>query len=115
MNTAENKRILARNIRYYMELKGVTNQQLCAALNFKYTTFLDWINAVSYPRIGKVEALANYFGCEKSDLIEDSRKKDSEDDGVSKKRRALIQFAETVPEDKVDMMLRVMQTIAEDV
>ena len=32
---------------------------------------MDWIKAVTYPRIGKVEAMANYFGCEKSDLIED--------------------------------------------
>ena len=71
MNTEENKRIMARNIRRYMDSKGVTNQQLCDDLGFKYTTFMDWIKAVTYPRIGKVEAMANYFGCEKSDLIEE--------------------------------------------
>jgi transcriptional regulator with XRE-family HTH domain len=58
-----------------MESKGVTNQQLCDALGFKYTTFMDWIKGVTYPRIGKVEAMANYFGCEKSDLIEDKLEK----------------------------------------
>ena len=59
MNTEENKRIMAQNIKRYMEQKGVTNQQVCDALGFKYTTFLDWIKAVTYPRIGKVEAMAN--------------------------------------------------------
>ena len=66
-----NKKIMARNIKRYMDAKGVTNQQVCDALGFKYTTFMDWIKAVTYPRIGKVEAMANYFGCAKSDLIED--------------------------------------------
>lgn len=71
MSDSRNKEIMARNIKRYMEMKGVTNQQLCDALNFKYTTFMDWIKGVTYPRIGKVEAMANYFGCEKSDLIEE--------------------------------------------
>jgi transcriptional regulator with XRE-family HTH domain len=66
-----NKQIMASNIKRYMEMNGVTNQQLCDALDFKYTTFMDWIKGVTYPRIGKVEAMANYFGCEKSDLIEE--------------------------------------------
>lgn len=71
MQTEENKKIMARNIRRYMEQKGVTNQQLCEDLGFKYTTFLDWIKAVTYPRIGKIEAMAEYFGIQKSDLIEE--------------------------------------------
>ena len=71
MNTDRNKEIMATNIKRYMAMKGVTNQQLCDALDFKYTTFMDWIKGVTYPRIGKVEAMANYFGCEKSDLIEE--------------------------------------------
>lgn len=71
MSDSRNKQIMASNIKRYMEMKGVTNQQLCDDLDFKYTTFMDWIKGVTYPRIGKVEAMANYFGCEKSDLIEE--------------------------------------------
>lgn len=62
---------MARNIKKYMDQKGVTNQQICDALGFKYTTFMDWIKGVTYPRIGKVEAMAEYFGVLKSDLIEE--------------------------------------------
>ena len=114
MKTAENKKILAQNILYYMKVKGVTNQQLCSDLNFKYSTFMEWVKGRAYPRIGAVETLAQYFGCEKSDLIEDRLGKPAEDDGLSEKKRALIQFASMVPEDKVDMILRVMRSIAED-
>lgn len=114
MNTVENKQIMARNIKKYMEKKGVTNQQICDALNFKYTTFLDWTKAVTYPRIGKIEAMANYFGCEKSDLIEDKKEQPTEYDGLSPNRKALMEFAEGVPEEKAAMILQVMRTILEN-
>ena len=39
-------------------------------LDFKYSTVLDWLNAKTYPRIDKIEKMANYFGVEKSDLVE---------------------------------------------
>ena len=80
MQTEENKKIMARNIKRYMEQKGVTNQQLCDDLGFKYTTFLDWIKAVTYPRIGKIEAMADYFGILKSDLIEEKLTEEIEKD-----------------------------------
>ena len=39
-------------------------------MNFKEMTFSDWVNAKTYPRIDKIEKMAQYFGIEKSDLIE---------------------------------------------
>mgnify|MGYP000250745067 len=34
-------------------------------------TFSDWVNAKTYPRIDKIELMANYFGVTKADLVED--------------------------------------------
>lgn len=113
MNTEDNKQIMARNIKRYMDAKGVTNQQICDALGFKYTTFMDWIKAVTYPRIGKVEAMANYFGCEKSDLIEDKKEKPTiqEDDGLSEDRKKLMERIKTLSEEKVQLLLQVAKSI----
>lgn len=113
MNTEENKRIMARNIKRYMDQKGVTNQQLCDALDFKYTTFMDWIKGVTYPRIGKVEAMANYFGCEKSDLIEDKKETPTtqEGDELSVDMQELVERIKTLPEDKVQLLLQLARSI----
>ncbi|MFX3889237.1 XRE family transcriptional regulator [Streptococcus suis] len=67
----ENKDIFSKNLKYYMDKKGVDRNQLCADLDLKYTTVRDWIKGITYPRIGKIELLANYFGINKSDLIEE--------------------------------------------
>lgn len=113
MNDGENKLIMARNIKRFMESKGVSNQQVCDALGFKYTTFMDWIKGVTYPRIGKVEAMAQYFGCEKSDLIEDKTEKPTTqaDDGLSEDMRELINCIKALPEDKIQMLLQVAKSI----
>ncbi|MHC3563612.1 XRE family transcriptional regulator [Streptococcus suis] len=67
----ENKSIFSKNLKYYMDKKGVDRNQLCSDLDLKYTTVRDWIKGITYPRIGKIELLANYFGINKSDLIEE--------------------------------------------
>ena len=66
-----NKEVMSNNLKYYMNKKGVDRNQLCSDLDLKYMTVSDWINAKTYPRIDKIELLANYFGINKSDLIEE--------------------------------------------
>lgn len=66
----ENKEIFANNLSFYMEQKGVDRNSLCADLDLKYTTVRDWLKGITYPRIGKIELLANYFNINKSELIE---------------------------------------------
>lgn len=66
-----NKEIMAKNIKKYMDLKGVNQTEMCNALGFKFMTLSDWLHAKTYPRIDKIEMMANYFGISKSDLVED--------------------------------------------
>ncbi|MDD6275492.1 MAG: helix-turn-helix transcriptional regulator [Clostridia bacterium] len=68
----DNKNIFASNLKRYMALQGKSRRDVCEALGFSYYTFSDWVNGKKYPRMDKVEMLANYFGVLKSDLIEDN-------------------------------------------
>lgn len=71
MGDLGNKDIMAKNIKYYMDKNGIGRNKLSDDLDIRYTTLTDWINAKTYPRIDKIEILANYFGISKSDLVED--------------------------------------------
>ena len=71
MSNLGNKEIMSKNIQYYMTLNNKTRQEMCNALGVKYTTFTDWVKGNVYPRIDKIELMANYFGIEKSDLVEE--------------------------------------------
>lgn len=71
MSGLGNKEIMAKNIQFYMDKYGKSRQDMCDALGVKYTTFTDWVKGNSYPRIDKIELMANYFGISKSDLVEE--------------------------------------------
>lgn len=65
-----NKEVMSKNIKKYMKIKNVDRRRMSKDLKVSYTTLSDWINAKTYPRIDKIELMANYFGVSKSDLVE---------------------------------------------
>lgn len=72
MSNLGNKEIMAKNIRRLMEQHNKDRNDICKDLGFKYTTFNDWYNGKTYPRIDKIEMMANYFSVSKADLVEES-------------------------------------------
>lgn len=71
MSDLGSKDTMAKNIQHYLDINGKTRNDICNDLGFKYTTFSDWVNGKTYPRIDKIESMANYFGIQKSDLVEE--------------------------------------------
>lgn len=61
------------------------------------------------------QKLATYFGVSVGYLLgeEDKKEKPIENEGLTDSQRALIDFAKSVPEDKADMILRVIRSIVE--
>lgn len=80
MSDLGNKEIFAENLKYYMNLHDIDRIDISKILDIPYTTVSDWLNAKKYPRIDKIELLANYFQIEKSDLIEDRNKSNISDE-----------------------------------
>lgn len=70
MDMSDNKLVFANNLAYYMKINNIDRYKLCDDLGFKYPTVSEWIQGKKYPRIDKIEMLANYFHIKKSDLIE---------------------------------------------
>lgn len=84
----DNKKIFSRNLVKYMELQDKSRKDISDALDISYYTITDWVKGKKYPRMDKVEMLANYFGIMKSDLIEEKsemqKKNDAKSDIVSR-------------------------------
>lgn len=66
-----NKEIMAKNIKRYMDEFNLDRKELAGIAGVAYSTLSDWLNANKYPRIDKIEKMANYFGISKADLVED--------------------------------------------
>lgn len=79
------KKIMSQNIQYYMNKNHKSRNEMCHALGIKYTTFTDWIKGNTYPRIDKIDLMANYFGICKSDLIDEHLNKQKQSNYFNQK------------------------------
>ena len=65
------KEVFAKNLNYYMEQANKNQKEMAAIVGVSAPTFNEWLKAKKFPRIDKIEKLAQYFGILKSDLIEE--------------------------------------------
>lgn len=106
-----NKQIFGNNLAYYVEKSGRSQRELADELGVASSTFNDWVKGRKYPRIDKIEQLANIFGILKSDLIEEKTEKSTERDGLSKEMTELIDCIKSLPDDKIQILLQVAKSI----
>ena len=71
MSNLGNKEVMAENLRYYVKRSGKTQTEMSEIVGVATSTFNDWMRGKKYPRIDKIEIMANYFKILKSDLIEE--------------------------------------------
>lgn len=64
------KEVFAKNLRHLMDENGKNQKEIAEIVGVSAPTVNDWLKAKIYPRIDKIEILANHFGILKSDLIE---------------------------------------------
>lgn len=65
------KDIFAHNLKKQLLIKNKTQADIVNDLNLTSSTVSDWANAKKYPRMDKVQMIADYLGIYKSDLIEE--------------------------------------------
>lgn len=66
----DEKRILAMNLTRLISEKGKTQAEVADALRINRSTLNMWCKGLAYPRAGKIQLLADYFGVGKSAIIE---------------------------------------------
>ena len=103
MSNIGNKEIFSKNLTHYLNICGKEQKEVAEEIDVATSTFNDWVKGKKYPRIDKIELLANYFGIKKSDLIED--KKTPSANGLTEGEELLLTLFRQVPEDKQQYVL----------
>ena len=108
----ENKEVMARNIKHYMDKNNVTATDICKALNIKQNTFSDWVNAKTYPRIDAIQRMADYFHISKAFLVEDIQEIEH---FTPDERNLIMEFrsADTVTQESIRRLLLIAQKMGE--
>lgn len=106
----DNKMVFANNLIKYMTLFGKTRNDLANDLGFSYYTVTDWVKGKKYPRMDKVEMLADYFGILKSDLIEEEgENKNPPAIQLTEGEELLLELFRSIPDDKKQMAIEMLK------
>nr|WP_072514019.1 S24 family peptidase [Ndongobacter massiliensis] len=70
MATESQKKIFSRNFTRLLDERKITRADLSRHLGYPETTLANWANGINYPRIDKIQELADFFNIKKSELIE---------------------------------------------
>ncbi|MDR3190244.1 MAG: helix-turn-helix domain-containing protein [Lactobacillaceae bacterium] len=71
MEASEGKLIMGANIKRLLKKNRMTAAKLAEVVNVSTATISDWSNGKTYPRVDKVEVMAEFFGVSRSELVED--------------------------------------------
>ena len=121
-NKEKLKNQIALNIKYYRKKAGITQKQLAELVGVTSTAVSNWEsgqNSINTEILFKVcevmnVSLNDIYSATPSASSEQQKKTTPVEDGLSDAQHALIQFARTVPEEKAELILRVMKSILED-
>ena len=111
MSNLGNKEIFAKNLAYYVERSGRDQKVVAEDIGVAPSTFNEWMKAKKYPRIDKIEMLANYFGILKSDLIEKVSEEgySPSEPQLTEGEKVLLDLFNRVPEDQQQLVLQMIR------
>lgn len=83
MANNKQQQIFTNNLNHYLQKVDKTQREIATKIGVSPQTFNTWCQGIAIPRMGKIQALADYFGINKSDLIEEHTTKTKLVKGVS--------------------------------
>lgn len=111
----------AQNLKNIMQKRNKTQSDLVKDLSFRQATVSDWLNGKKYPRMDKVEKLANYLGVSINELLMQSVfeppvaaiQLTDQEKSMIKKYRQLNADGKLVIDNQIDYMLYKQEQSAE--
>ena len=111
MSSIGNKEVFAKNLARYLNRSGKSQREMADIMGVSSSTFNEWIKAKKYPRIDKIEFMANYFGINKSDLIEEENdiKISPNEEDLTEGEREVLELFRAIPEDQQPVVLAMIR------
>lgn len=112
-NQEKLRRIFSENLKYYMGLSGETKSSLAAVMQYPFSTVSDWVDGKKYPRMDKVQALADHYGVLKSALTEKQEWSAPivESGPISDDRRYLIDAIQVMSDENVRKLRIIVEQV----
>lgn len=114
------REIFVRNLRYFMEARGISQADICRELEVSSATASDWCTGKKYPRVDAMQRLADLLGVTFSTLTTEAGMEDYEDqrrlEALHQNPRLGMLFdrSRKMSKEDVDFMLQMAERILKE-
>lgn len=113
MNEEDYKKVFSNRLKFYMDKYGKNQMDLMKDLGLSSSTVSNWCTGLKLPRMNKIQMLADYFGVNKSDLIEEPPVEEIQDELFEKRKLLFDMSAKASPED-LEKIIKIVNTLVGD-
>lgn len=103
--------VFTRNFKRHLALSGKRQVEVANAVGVSTGTITDWKKGRSYPRMDKIQLLAEFFGIQKSDLVEDVN---VAKETVSNEDQEVLDWFHKVPKEKREFVLSMIRAASDN-
>ena len=101
-----NKEIFIRNLKRQLEISGKKKIEVASAIGVSTGNFADWLAGRSYPRMDKIQRLAEFFDIQMADLVDDVN---VPKETVSDKEQLVLDLFHKIPDDRKEFFIKMLQ------
>ena len=83
------KKIFSTNLKSLLTERSKNQLEVAKSIGVSPQTFNTWTQGIAIPRMGKLQKLADYFGVNKSDLLEEHSASEEDDYYINEEARRL--------------------------
>ena len=106
-----NQEVFSRNLRKYLAITGKTQRDVSVVVGVSSGTVNDWARGRAYPRMDKIQKLADFFGISKSELVEEWV---IEEDPIPQEDKEVLDLFHKVPEEKRELVLSMIRAAVDN-
>lgn len=114
------KEIFVRNLNYLMNARGITQADICREMDVSSATVSNWCTGQKFPRVDKLQRIAEILGVKHSTLITEDGLKDYEDQmrlealHQNPKLGLLFDHSRKMSGEDVDFMIRIAERMLKE-
>ena len=102
------KDIFVNNLKYYLNLRGKSQTELANYLGVSKATITNYINGVNLPRMDKVDKICQFLFINRSDLLEDKKGNNKEEEIL-----LLARNIKSLDKEKQELIITMVEQLRE--
>ena len=101
-----NQEVFSRNLKRLLDKSGKQQKEVARDLNLSSSSICDWLKCRAYPKMDKIQLLAEYFGVQVSDLVDDVN---IAKDTITDMEQEVLDLFHKVPKEKREFVLSLIR------